>query len=457
MKKRIGIIGSLCCLGIVICVGIFDTQRKKGNEETIAESVQEIIDEEASTGEVPTDEVPTEEASTDGDPTIEAPTDETPADEAVAEDPEEEVSPLEDSEELTDENEYVNFAIANVDHYVNVRSLPSTTGEIVGKIYDGAVAEIVAVAGEQDEWFQITSGNVEGYIKAEFFLYGEAATEVMDQYVTRFAQVKADRLNVRAGQSTEEACIGHLDQGEKVKLIEDCGEWLHVQYTERKDGYVAAEYVTVLEEYTYAKTLEEEQAQIAAEKEQEEQAKIAVAGEQETQTEIAAEGEQETQEENTAEQEQEKQAEPDTKAEQETVAEQTTEVISAANTSNEELRKEIVNYAMQYVGNKYVSGGSSLASGTDCSGFTCFIYADFGYSISRTPKGQYSGAGRSIDYSEIQPGDIICYSSNGGKSCTHVALYIGDGQIVHAANSRKGVIVGEADYSPIIGVKNVID
>ena len=445
MKKRIGIIGSLCCLGIVICVGIFDTQRKKGNEETIAESVQEIIDEEASTGEVPTDEVPTEEASTDGDPTIEAPTDETPADEAVAEDPEEEVSPLEASEELTDENEYVNFAIANVDHYVNVRSLPSTTGEIVGKIYDGAVAEIVAVAGEQDEWFQITSGNVEGYIKAEFFLYGEAATEVMDQYVTRFAQVKADRLNVRAGQSTEEACIGHLDQDEKVKLIEDCGEWLHVQYTERKDGYVAAEYVTVLEEYTYAKTLEEEQAQIAAEKEQQEQAQIAAEKEQEEQAQIAAE------------KEQEKQAEPDVKAEQETVVEQTTEVPSVAYTSNEELRKEIVNYAMQYVGNKYVSGGSSLASGTDCSGFTCFIYADFGYSISRTPKGQYSGAGRSIDYSEIQPGDIICYSSNGGKSCTHVALYIGDGQIVHAANSRKGVIVGAADYSPIIGVKNVID
>ena len=435
MKKRIGIIGSLCCLGIVICVGIFDTQRKKGNEETMAESVQEIIDEEASTGEVPTDEASINET----------PADETVADETVAEDPEEEVSPSETSEELTDENEYINFAIANVDHYVNVRSQPSTTGEIVGKIYDGAVAEIVAIAGEQDEWFQITSGNVEGYIKAEFFLYGEAATEVMDQYVTRFAQVKADRLNVRAGQSTEEACIGHLDQDEKVKLIEDCGEWLHVQYTERKDGYVAAEYVTVLEEYTYAKTLEEEQAQIAAEKEQQEQAQIAAEKEQEEQAQIAAE------------KEQEKQAEPDVKAEQETVVEQTTEVPSVANTSNEELRKEIVNYAMQYVGNKYVSGGSSLASGTDCSGFTCFIYADFGYSISRTPKGQYSGAGRSIDYSEIQPGDIICYSSNGGKSCTHVALYIGDGQIVHAANSRKGVIVGAADYSPIIGVKNVID
>ena len=436
MKKRIGIIGSLCCLGIVICIGIFDTYKETANEETMAESVQERVEGEASEAEAPAEEAPETEAPEDEIPAVTAPKEEAPA---------EEVSPSETSEELTDENEYINFAIANVDHYVNVRSQPSTTGEIVGKIYDGAVAEIVAIAGEQDEWFQITSGNVEGYIKAEFFLYGEAATEVMDQYVTRFPQVKADRLNVRAGQSTEEACIGHLDQDEKVKLIEDCGEWLHVQYTERKDGYVAAEYVTVLEEYTYAKTLEEEQAQIAAEKEQQEQAQIAAEKEQEEQAQIAAE------------KEQEKQAEPDVKAEQETVVEQTTEVPSVANTSNEELRKEIVNYAMQYVGNKYVSGGSSLASGTDCSGFTCFIYADFGYSISRTPKGQYSGAGRSIDYSEIQPGDIICYSSNGGKSCTHVALYIGDGQIVHAANSRKGVIVGAADYSPIIGVKNVID
>lgn len=405
MKKRIGIIGSLCCLGIVICIGIFDTQRKTPNEAAIAESVQE--------------------SSTE--------------DEAPADNPEEEVVPPEASKELTDENEYVNFAIADVDHYVNVRSLPSTTGEIVGKIYDGAVAEIVAVAGEQDEWFQITSGNVEGYIKAEFFLYGEEAMAVMDQYVARFVQVQADRLNVRAGQSVEEACIGHIDHGEKVKLLEDCGEWLRVQYTDRKEGYVAAEYVTVLEEYTYARTLEEEQAQIATEEEQEEQAEVSAEGEQETQAEADT------------------QAETDTRAEQETVAEQTTGLPAATDTSNEELRREIVNYAMQYVGNKYVSGGSSLASGTDCSGFTCFTYADFGYSISRTPQGQYSGAGRSIDYSEILPGDIICYSSNGGKSCTHVAIYIGDGQIVHAANSQKGVIVEAADYSTIIGVKNVID
>ncbi len=306
------------------------------------------------------------------------------------------------------ENQY---AIAKVDNYVNVRNQPSTDGEIVGKIYDGAVANIVETAGEQGDWFLITSGNVEGYIKAEFFLYGEEAAAVLDQYVSRYAQVQADRLNVREGQSTESKRIGKIDSGEKLKVLEDCGEWVKVQYTREKEGYVAAQYVVISEEYAYAKTLEEEQAEIAARKKYEER------------------------------------------------HEAITNIVfpSTTYTSNEELRKEIVNYAMQYVGNKYVNGGSSLATGTDCAGFTCFIYADFGYSISRTPEGQFANAGRSIDYSDIQPGDIICYSSNGRKSCTHVALYIGDGQIVHAANSRKGVIVGNADYDTIIGIRNVID
>ncbi len=316
------------------------------------------------------------------------------------------------------ESEYANFAIADVTDYVNVRKEPSTDGEIVGKIYDGAVAQVLAKAGENNEWFQITSGNVEGYIKAEFFIYGEEAAAVMDEYVTKYAEVKADRLNVRKEATTDSDRIGYIDNGEKVKLLEDLGDWLKVQYVEGKEGYVAAEYVQVLEEYTYAKTLEEEQAEIAARKALEQRQKVS-----------------------------------------ENLVPEDTQ-ITAPNTNyatNSELRASIVAYALQFVGDKYVSGGTSLATGTDCSGFTCFIYADFGYSISRTPEGQYSSDGRSIDYSQIQPGDIICYSSNGGKSCTHVAMYIGDGQVVHAANSRKGVITSKAEYEPIIGIKNVID
>ena len=315
-----------------------------------------------------------------------------------------------------EESEYANLAIAQVTDYVNVRSLPSTDGEIVGKIYNGSVAQVLATAGDNDDWFQIISGDVEGFIKAEYFLYGEEAEAVIDQYVTYYATVLADRLNVREEQSADSRRIGYIDNGENVKVVEDCGDWLKVQYTDSKQGYVSAEYVSVHEEFVYAKSIEEERREEA-----ERQALAARAQE----------------------------------------AEQSTpEVIGTITfptnqyTSNEELRTAIVDYAMQYLGNKYVHGGRSLASGTDCSGFTCYIYKDFGYSLSRTPGGQYSTNGRSIGYDEIQPGDIICY---GKSKCTHVGLYIGDGQIIHSANSRKGVIISAADYDNILAIKNVID
>ncbi len=323
-----------------------------------------------------------------------------------------------ESQEETEENEYADLAIAQVSNYVNVRSLPNTDSDIVGKIYNGAVAQVLSVTGEDHDWFQIVSGNVEGYIKAEFFLYGDAAAEVIDQYVTRYANVIADRLNVREQPSTESKRIGYIDNGEKVQLLENQGEWLRVQYTDGKEGYVSSQYVTISEEFVYGKTLEEEA------KEQEERKIL-------------------EERENVTEQE---------------VAEDVTIVVTepvGTYSSNAELRSSIVNYAMQFLGNRYVHGGSSLVTGTDCSGFTSLIYKEFGYSLSRTPSGQLSSNGRSIDYSQIQPGDIICYGK-GGK-CTHVALYIGNGQIIHSANSRKGVVIYQADYDTMIGIKNVID
>ncbi len=323
-----------------------------------------------------------------------------------------------DSETEQEESEYANLAIAQVSHYVNVRQEPNTESEILGKIYNGAVAQIQAVAGEEQDWFQVISGNVEGYIKSEYFLYGDEAVEAVDEYVTRYAAVTVDRLNVRQEPSTDSRRIGYAGQGEKLKLLEQQGDWMLVQYTEDQTGYVAAEYVTVSEEFLYAKSIEEERA------------------EQEAQRELAR---------RMAEQEQ---AVPEN-----TVAAPLTPP-AAVYTSNEELRRAIVDYAMLYLGYPYVHGGRSLAGGTDCSGFTCYIYADFGYSISRTPSGQYSSAGRSIDYSEIQPGDIICY---GKSKCTHVGMYIGDGQIIHAANSRKGVVIYDAGYDTILDVRNVID
>lgn len=325
----------------------------------------------------------------------------------------------EQDEQIGEESEYANLAIAQVSNYVNVRGEPNTESEIVGKIYDGAVAEIHEVVGEEKDWFRIVSGSVEGYIKAEYFIYGDEAAAAAPDYVTHYAVVKADRLNVRGQPDLSSERIGYLDHDEKVLLLEDYGEWLLVQYTESRQGYIAAEYATVVEEFVYAKSIEEEQAELEAQRELQERETASQQDRPEILTDLTP---------------------PD-----------------VTYTSNEELRRSIVDYAMQFNGNRYVHGGSSLAGGTDCSGFTCLLYKEFGYSLSRTPAGQYASAGRSIDYSEIQPGDIICYSSNGGASCTHVALYIGDGQIIHAANSRKGVTIGDALYDNIIGIRNVID
>ncbi len=320
----------------------------------------------------------------------------------------------------TEESEYSNLAIAKVDNYVNVRSAPGTDSEVVGKMYDGSVAQILSTAGENNEWFQVVSGNVEGYIKAEYFIYGDAAVSVIDDYVTRYVVVQADRLNVREEPDISSGRIGYIDNGERVRLLEWGDEWSKVDYAAEHTGYVASEYVTIAEEFIYAKSIEEELEELAAL--QELQAR--------------------------------------TQASEETAPERMVVSTPPPQTnfaSVPELRTAVVDYAMQYLGNRYVHGGQSLATGTDCSGFTCYVYKEFGYSLSRTPQGQYTSAGRGIDMSQIQPGDVICYSSN-GSTCTHVGLYIGNGQIIHAANSRKGVIISNYDYDGIIlGVRSIVD
>lgn len=109
---------------------------------------------------------------------------------------------------------------------------------------------------------------------------------------------------------------------------------------------------------------------------------------------------------------------------------------------------DIARYACQFVGNPYVSGGTSLTNGADCSGFIWAVYKQYGYSLPRNSTGQRS-AGREVSYDQAQPGDIICYAG-------HVALYLGGGRIVHASTARTGIKYGYANYRPILSVRRIV-
>lgn len=119
---------------------------------------------------------------------------------------------------------------------------------------------------------------------------------------------------------------------------------------------------------------------------------------------------------------------------------------------NVDANSDIASYALQFVGNPYVAGGTSLTNGTDCSGFVMSVYAAFGISLPRTTGGQAaSGYGVSID--EAQPGDIVSYGYNGYVS--HSALYIGNGMIVHASTPELGIRVDSMYIMPIITIRRI--
>ncbi len=314
---------------------------------------------------------------------------------------------------LTEEERgFTDLVIAKVTNYVNVRSDAGEEYEVVGKLYDKSVGNFIS---EKNGWYKITSGNVTGYVKAEFCVTGRDAVDLAKEVGTRVATVATTTLRVREEDSLEASVLGTVPMGEELIVVEEEDEWVKVDIEEGY-GWVSKDYVTLRTDFVEAESKEEEEERLAKEAEERRKAQAAASASSEKIT-----------------------------SEKKSYNSASSYIPAGGGSAS---GNAVAQFALQFVGNPYVYGGTSLTNGADCSGFVMSVYKNFGVSLPHSSSADRSVGSSVGSLSEAQPGDLICYSG-------HVALYIGDGKIVHASTSKTGIIVSNAAYRNILAIRRV--
>ena len=350
-------------------------------------------------------------------------------------------------------SEFADIAVAQVNHYVNVRQEPDTESEILGKLYDKSAATVLETT--EDGWYRITSGNVNGYVKAEYVVVGDE--ELAKSVGTRLATVTTTTLFVRTEPTTEAKVLTMLPDGDDVVVTDESTEgWAKVS-TADGDGYVALDYVTLSTEYIHAESKAEEEARLAREEaERQAAARAAEEARKAREAEAArAAAEQEAARKAAEKQEAKKSGSGSGAAASSSAAADGSSAGSGSGSSAGQSTQTassngqaVVDYARQFLGNPYVYGGNSLTNGTDCSGFVKGVYAAFGINLPRTSAEQRS-VGYAVSLSEIQPGDIVCYSG-------HVGIYAGNNTLSHASNEKTGItLTSPVTYRSVLAVRRI--
>ncbi len=305
------------------------------------------------------------------------------------------------------QSEFANIAIAQVNDYVNVRSGASEETEVVGKLYNNSAATVL---GQEGDWLHISSGSVDGYVKAQYVVVGN--DELVRSVARRVATVATQTLYVRSEATTESSVLGMVPGDDDLTVVDESTAaqgWVKVSI-EEGEGYVSTQYVTLSTEFKYAESKAEEEARLAREAAEREAAAAAARKSSKSSSSSSS----------------------------------SSKSYSAPSGSN---GSAVANYAVQFVGNPYVYGGTSLTNGADCSGFVMSVYRQFGVSLPHSSSALRS-SGYGVSQGEMQPGDIVCYSG-------HVGIYIGNGQIVHASNARDGIKISTAYYRSILAVRRI--
>ena len=315
---------------------------------------------------------------------------------------------------------YDNLGVSNVSNYLNVRDNPDETkGKIIAKLPSNAGCDILdtSTAG----WLKIRSGNITGYVKSEYILTGQQAKDKALQVAKLMAISNTDGVNVRTEPNTNSSIYTQISNSERFLVADQQDGWVKIEIDDQ-DAYLSSDYVDVkygLEEaIKYTPVVEVADTSNSKSNTKNSTGKSSSSSKSSGKKSSANDG-----------------------------------AAGSKSGSVSSKRAQIANYAVQFVGNRYVYGGTSLTNGTDCSGFTMSVMAKFGVSLPHN-SGSQAGSGKSITSSQMRPGDLVFYSGSGGIN--HVALYIGNGQVCHASNAKSGIKISTWNYRTPAKIVNVL-
>ena len=457
--------------------------------------------------------------------------------EAVAADPQAEAEEVkrqqEEAEKQAVVDSYQNLGIVQVTGYLNLRESADTTADVIGKVPNEGACEIIDDSVEG--WYQVTSGELTGYVSSEYVITGEEARAKALELVAKRAIITADSLNIRKEPIKESEVVGQALQGERYLVEEETENgWIKIS-----TGYISGDYAEVKYSLNEARKLDARSMvlnlydnlgissvdnYLNVRKEPSETAEIIGKMTSKSAGEILETSEDGkwykiksgpvtgyvsaeyiltgAQARDEALQVAELMAivstdrlnvrtEPSTEAPiwtqisnnerydvisqldgwveielDSTSAFVSTDYVDVRYAlpeaikfspldGNTSLRNRLVNYALQFVGNRYVWGGNDPHTGADCSGFVRYVYKHVaGVNLERVSRAQ-AKQGTKIKSSQMRPGDLIFYTDRGG-TVNHVAMYIGNGQIVHAASRRSGIKISTWNYRNPYRIVNML-
>ena len=303
-------------------------------------------------------------------------------------------------------NQYDNLVIFKKSGYMNVRSTPENKGDdnVIGKLTSKAAGDIIETL---DGWYKIKSGTVTGYIAAdpELIATGQEAKDLAMQNATQMAIITTDVLNVRVEPNTDSKIWTQIVKDERYPVVDQQDGWVQIDLgsVDAEDGSQDGDekaYISTRDNNVEVRYALNEAIKF-------------------------------------------------------TPAKDSSSGASSDGSGSSTKRQQLADYALQFVGNRYVWGGTSLTNGVDCSGFTMRVMEKFGVSLPHY-SGSQAQMGKKVTSATMKPGDLIFYAGSNGK-VNHVAIYIGNGRIVHAASRRSGIKTSTWNYRTPVAIRSMLD